>query len=372
MARSEQTPLVVDVLEGPAAGASIALVGREMPYRSGNGGSVSYEEELRTKITWYPGNRTGSHHIGGPKLAPTTFNGVWKERYLGEDRPIDLVEMFTELLEQGCQVRVSWQTIVRQGVVKRVKMTPGLPVGGLGDLGWEITFEWSKGDLPTYIPQSSAGTLSFRDAMVNAATLVADVIDAVEGYVSVAGFFVGTASALFASVASSFSSAEEELAPTISQQAQASSDSGDVSALPTRTAELASTAAGAAIAGAADVADIAAAASPARTTVDDGLEAILGDATSRYAIIEKSYAAIDAQFELRTRLEAQLKPPQFARLTPVGGQDFRELANRYYGDADLWKRIATVNGVDTSVVPDDLDYILIPLSLPEATDRGAG
>lgn len=368
MARSEQTAVLIEVLEGPNSGGVFELAGRELPYRAGSGGQISFAREQRTKLTWYPGNRTASQQIIGPKLLPTTFSGVWKERYLGEDRPIDLVELFEELCDQGSQVRVSWQTIVRQGIVKSVKWSPGQPVGGLTDIGWEVAFEWSRADVPRTIPRLGSSPLSLRDELVEASASLGDLIDALEIYASARDFFVGLRSSTFRSVERAIQSVVTAIRPSLATEVQAASEFADEPQLPARLVESANAATGEAIAQAAVASDILVGVFPADATIDDSLPSILLDAIERYDANDAAFEAMEQQFDARLQLEELARPPTFARVVPLSGTDLRDVAIEWYGDADLWLQIAQANGLEDSKIPEGLSEITVPLGLSAATD----
>lgn len=372
MARSDQTSLLFEVLEGPAAGAVVELVGRAMPYRSGAGGGISYGKTQRTKLTWYPGNRRGSQQIVGPTIQPTTFDGVWKDRYLGEDRSIDLVELFEELLEQGCQLRCAWQTIERQGVIKSFTWYPGTPDGGVDSLRWEMTCEWNA-DL-TQPQRGTVGTadLSIRDQVARAAGALSDLMDAVERFVDGTQTFVGLIRTSAEATRRQLKDLVDRMLPALDGEAEVAIASGDQAVLPARLVEGASAAAGDAQEASAEVAEVTAAFFPANSQEDDNLEAILDDAIAKYDLIDQSRISMEEQYDLRLRMEEIARPDQFTAIVPVAGADLREVAIQYYGDADLWTRIAKFNGLENSKIPADLEELVIPLNLPDATDDRLG
>ena len=88
--------------------------------------------------------------------------------------------------------------------------------------------------------------------------------------------------------------------------------------------------------------------------------------------MDQSFSAMTEVFELRLRLEEIVRPEAFTTITPVPGSDLRIVAIEFYGDADLWPRIAKQNGLETSAIPDDVEVLVIPLSLPDATDERIG
>ena len=371
MARNDLTDYVIEVLEGPASGAVVPLTGRELPYRAGAGGSLGYGRTMRSKLTWYPGNRVASQQIIGPILKPTTIDGTWKDRYLGTDRAIDLVDLFEELLDSGVQLRVSWSTIVRQGIVKDVDWKPGVPTGGLGDIGWTIVFEWNSAGEP---PRRRVGEsdIALRSGLVRAANAVASIGETLNRAVKSFNFFVGLVRISTQSIRRTIDDIVEAFAQPLETLAFSAARLGDEPNLPARFVEDASAAAASAQDNAGLAADTISAIFPGAVTIDDGLESILGDALDRFAISEEALAAARELFVQRVRLEAIIRPAAFATVTAVVGSDLRDLAIRFYGNADVWDRIAKQNGLVQSIVPDGVDVLVIPLSLPDATDEKIG
>jgi hypothetical protein len=366
------TNYVIEVLEGPNAGAVMTLEGRMLPYRAGAGGSISYGRTQRTKLTWYQGNRVASQQIIGSVLQPTTINGVWKERYLGEDVPIDLVELFEELLDSGVQLRVSWETIVREGIIKQFTWAPGDPTGGLTDIRWECVFEWRLAGNPPRRRPVGEGRGSLRNGCVRASDAIGDLLQLVDDFNKESERFVGLTKVAFQPAQDDL---EDQLA--VFETSMKSIDSsaarmGDEGNLPARLLEDTSSALEAAQTAAGETAEITAGIFPGSVIVADSMEDILLGAIDRYDILDAVFDALVALFDQRVRVEAITRPPQFTKVTPTVGGDFRTLAIQFYGNADLWTRIAQANGVDTSEIPDDLNEVIVPLSLPQAVDPGEG
>jgi hypothetical protein len=371
MARSDQTSWLIEVLEGPSAGFVLELVGRSMPYRAGAGGSVSFGGTQRSKLTFYAGNRTASQQIIGRTIDPTTINGAWKERYLGEDRPIDLVEVFEGLRDQGVQVRIFWQTIERIGIIKTFRWSPGDPVGGLGDIKWECTFEWrSTGEPP--VPRVAGEVLTLRDDTMSAAASLATLGQFLEDLVQSVGSFAGQARVTFAATRRAIEDLVDELSQPLTTEAEAAARMSDEASMPASLVEDVSTAAGSALLIASEAAEIVSGIFPSATTVGDTLEDVIGGYLERVEVVDEAFRSMEDQFDLRLRLEEIIRPDAFAEVTAEPGTDLRELAIRYYGEADLWRRIAKQNGFESSVVPDDATLVIIPLNLPDATDERIG
>lgn len=368
MARSDQTAFRVRPLEGPFSGQNIDLIGRQLPYRAGGGGNISFGREQRTRLTWYPGNRVASQQVIGPVLKPTTINGVWKERFLGVDQPITLVELFEELCNTGVQVRVSWQTIVRIGIVKRVEWAPGDPTGGLTDIRWTIEFEWVSEDVGGTIRRINQNELQLRDVLIQCANQLLRLGGALDLFAQGVDSFVGLLSQPFRSTATQLSTLEEERESQFGVLSQAAVDSGTEVQIPSRIAQPAVSAAEGSQSNVAETSDVVAKIFPSTTTADDSLESILNQAIDRYNVIDESTTALRLAFEVRLRFEPLIRPDEFTVVAANPGTDLRRVAIQFYGDADAWPRIARFNGIEGSVIPEDVDDLVIPLSVPDALD----
>lgn len=372
MARSDQTNFLFEVLEGPFAGVVVTLGGRSLPYRAGAGGSISFGRTQRTKLTWYPGNQAASQQIIGPTVAPTTINGVWKERYLGEDAPIDLVELFEDLLDSGVQLRVSWQTIERRGIIKQFTWAPGDPVGGLTDIRWEMVLEWNSAAAIAPGDFTGQSTISLRDGMIRAGESIGITTESLQDFIENVGTFVGLPVRTFQATKTALESIIGALAAPLTTVSTTAARMGDEAALPNRLLEDAATAVASAQITGGDAGELVGNVSPISTTQADDLETIINEHLERAQIIDQTFDMIDENFEQRLRLEELIRPEAFTTIVPIIGQDLRELAIQFYGDADLWRRIANYNGIENSVVPNDVEELVIPLSLPDALDQGIG
>lgn len=367
MARSDATDFVVDVLEGPAAGGQVILSGRMLPYRGANGGSVSFGMSQRSKLVWYQGNPVATQLVFGPELKPTTINGVWKERYLGEDQPIDLVEQFEELLMTGVQVRVAWSTIERQGIVKEFSWVPGVPTGGLGDIQWSCTFEWSSAGAPLG-RLVNGQDLGLRDLTSKATAAFGQLRDLTDTLVGTVSAFAGLGHNLSAAIGTSVEDVSNDSAIAFSTLYQTAVRYGTGDPTPS-THEDAVAAATRAMDASADYAQTVATIFPGATSVSDDADLILLQHLDRVDVVDQAFDTLDALFSMIARLEDELRPEAFVVLRPTRRMDLRELAVRFYGDPDKWLRIAHANGItEGSKVPDDVDELTIPLSASSVVD----
>lgn len=369
MARSEATDFIIEVLEGPLAGQVLRLSGRGLPLRDG---SFSLGRKQRTKLSFYSGNKQGSHQIIGPVLLPSTIVGIWDERYLGEDVPIQMVEQFEAVHDSGAQVRMFWSTIERTGVIERFVWRPGAKTGGLHTISWECSFEWNSAGDDTPARFVGESPLTLREQTAEAANGLADLAEAIGQFIDTTNYYVGLARIPFQDDRQALEDRVEAIGPQLDTLSVSASRMGNEPDIRAGLLEDSSGAAGRAQQEAGEVAEITSGIFPAAATNQDGLVAILNEALVRYELSEEALTVARQQYELRRRLEALVRPPIFARIVAVPGSDLRRLANDWYGQADLWDRIAKQNGLDGSVIPDDVREILIPLSLPDATDQKRG
>jgi hypothetical protein len=362
MARSDQTAFLFEVLEGPLEGQAKELTGRMLPFRPSHGGSLSFGVEQRVKTTFYPGSREGSQQIAGPKLSPTTINGHWSARYLGEDTPIALVEFFSELCSQGVRVRVSWQTRTNEGVIKSFKETPGQTTGGRDEIAWEMVLEWAREVAGPRVPRvQSMPATSVRDACADVAVNLADVGEQLLGFTASAEFFVGLGRSIFGGSKAELEESVEDLGPALAACANAAARAGIESELSRSDAEATlatlETSRGALSRASAVLAELP----PGVVREDDGLPAVLADERERRALVERAIAALRQQWVLEEELESRVRPTDHARVVAVAGQDLRALSNRYYGTPDRWRLIRRANGFDGDVVPEGVGEVIVPL-----------
>lgn len=372
MARSDPTDFTFTILEGRDAGLVIPLRGWSMPLRGGDGGEISFGRTMKKRTVWYPGNAVASQQIIGPQLDATKINGYWPERYLGTDVPIDLVETFERLHNSGAQIRIDWQTRSLVGTIGAFRWVPGDPVGGLTDITWSLTFDpISEGDLPA-APKVQGQRSNERDDLVGAATRTAGVLKSIEEFVSGVDSFVGLVNAGFQPDKRELADLSEAIDRVITEEAQLAARMVDEVDFTSEQVNGAASAAAAATALLGEVSQVAADIFPARLVVSDELAPVLDESVARYDIIDDAIEAMESQFDSQVRFSAIAAPAPFVRIPAVAGTDLRDVAIDYYGNADLWFRIAERNGIEDSVIPDDVDEIIVPIDLPQSDDARFG
>lgn len=373
MARSDPTDFVFTVLEGPLAGLVVPLAGWSAPLRGGDGGEISFGRVQRKKTVWYPGSRVGMQQIIGPKLEPTKINGYWPERYLGTDVPIDLVETFEAITDSGSQVRIDWQTRSLVGTIGDFRWVPGDPVGGLTDITWSLTFDPVSDGADTRTPPRVQGQrANSRDDMVDAAQQAAGVVTSIQDFVSGVDSFVGLASVAFQPEKKELEDLVSQLNQAVTDEAQLAAQMVDDIDLTSQAVSGAATTTARAVVLLGEVSQRVADIFPARVVVSDDLASVLNDAVQRLDLADQATLAMEQQFASRVAFEREARPAAYVRIPAVAGSDLREVAIEYYGNADLWIRIAERNGLEDSRIPEDVTEIVVPLSLPENNDPRVG
>lgn len=360
------TEFVVEVLEGRGKGTVAILTGREKPHR----GTLSYEVQQQTVLTWYPGNPEASQQILGPREGPTTISGVWSDRYLGAGRSAELAAFFRDLCREGAAVRVVWTTNVRTGVVRRAKTTPGVPTGGAGDLAWEVEFEWRSSADTRRAPSAEEAAGDFRDDVSASAEELESFYSTLDEALSRllgsdADRFSDEAyrAASGAAVRSPFAGTRIELdllkrsVVELEELGRAIGEDGPPAVSQVERV-LAAAANVAALAG--SIGDVFADLFHADVSGDDSLPGVVSVALARADAFDAESEAIVRAVELGWRADELARPDAIAVVPAVSGSDLRRIAIAHYGDADLWTEIAAANGLEDSVVPDDVFEIVVP------------
>lgn len=363
-AQPTDTTIVFEVLEGPEAGRRIVLSGRKMPTRGSSGGTVSYEAEQHTVLTWYPGNPVASQQVLGARELPTQFNGVWSDRYLGPGQAKALSEAFFRILRTGVQVLVVWDVFVRQGLVRKFKITPGTPTGGSGDLGWEMTCEWNRAvdrAAPALFPD-----FDLQTNVVVSSEAIARYKAEVEEKTSDITYQFGMASQSLSAAVAGIVVDLEELGRLSEQLADVGARLAD--SMVAKEVEAAIALSGASLVRAAALGATFGDLFHGTVSPSDSMAAVVGVALLRADVVDASVEVIDRSWSVQSQAEKIARPQVYATIVAVPGSDLRRVAIRYYGDADLWSRIAKANGLESSIVPAGIREIVVPLDLNSSMD----
>lgn len=139
---------------------TLTLIGRALPYRP-----LTFEGSMRAEFTWYPGNPISTVQMLGPQEGTTSINGMWKDRFIKTTTDLglpvigqtgkayyngglvnnvsDLVKLADGFRRRGQLLEITWDGIVRQGILTKFKHT----WHRVEDVEWEMEFTWmSQGE----------------------------------------------------------------------------------------------------------------------------------------------------------------------------------------------------------------------------------
>lgn len=171
---------------------TVTLTGRGLPYRP-----IAFGTSHRAEFTPYPGNPVRTVQGLGPQEDDSTWNGVWKDRFIGlypypvyysqngqltyVQTVVDLIELFNDIVRKGQEVVVQWGPEVRRGLLTNVTrqwMT-------IHDVMWSFKFEWSSQNDPE-VPAVLAKDTDFANAQGSLTTKVQALTDLIDDAISVA------------------------------------------------------------------------------------------------------------------------------------------------------------------------------------------
>lgn len=355
-------------------GDKFDLVGRALPYRG-----LSFEVTQRIQTTWYPGNPVATQQAMGATDSNTTIQGVWKDRYLGDPgdptfaalmdgsafdpvgdgQASNLIRNFELLCRYAVPVEVRWgagfsggtltgQVVVRRGLIKRFKWTPDRPQ----DQAWEMEFEW-RGTEQTAAKPVAVKLTDARAQLTQLASQFDDASDVLKGIKETDRALLygipAAASAAIDDITTALDAANEQVADIVAGVVGGIHadggilDYGNASyAIALLTSSVDSIRKG--------VEQIKALPLYAISVRDDALDLLtltsdlFGGAAAAEDVLEDAVAA-------RDDLAGQTFQGVVAEVHAAAGTDLRDLALRFYGNADLWFTIAKYNGLSTSLVP---------------------
>ncbi len=143
------TVITIETVDSDApAPNKVTLRGRAMPYKG-----VNFGVEQRTKKRTYPGNPVSTQQVLGAEEQDSTFNGMWKARYLGKSIIIDGDEdtisapgqadnLFSRMARSGVLYKVKWLHNSRTGILKEFEMEWDQET----DANWRMEWEWQSRD----------------------------------------------------------------------------------------------------------------------------------------------------------------------------------------------------------------------------------
>jgi hypothetical protein len=348
-------PLSIQVLDAPlssrvfqpAVGIGvIQLEGRSLPYRP-----IPFEGRQRVKTTYYAGNTVATQQVMGPIEEPTTITGIWKDKFLGNDQAIALAENLDLIRRSGVQLQVTWGSFVRRGILARLKF----PMDRFQDVAWEMEFQWNGRGNTVAPPITATGVQNPREGLTAVSNGLTEVRDAVTNYTDgvmarVYGFTQTTQIQFDVTI-----NAALDLIGVIDSAASATTA---LASVPRYVLEQ-----GIAVCKTArsslqnfeeSITDI-----PGELTHDydltkelkDSAQDLLQYLAQKLDILKLSTIQKEVAVNTLVELDGQLFPEILAEERPPAGTDLRDLANRHYGDPDLWFIIAQYNGIVGSQVP---------------------
>lgn len=348
---NEGAPLIITELTGQKR--QVTLRGRALPYRA-----PEFPVTQRSKVTYYTGNPEGTMQLFGPEWGGTTFNGVWRDKYLQPDidtqsvpvvvkgfsQPTTceaLIGIFEELMLSGSTLEVQWSAYRRFGILKRFTPTPDRTE----DQAWSAEFEWF-GDGTQAPEQTQLASLDVDklqgamnalndlsafdplDTLVSYEARIFSLIDAIQSQVD----DVLTQCRTLANLAT--------LPQRVVQGIRASATSVAflVGQLLQETVEAGYTIA----------------------MTDDGVAGVFSMEAYRRDLAFFGGVLRESVLSAAQNLEQRAEPDAVRLVTMDQSGSLRVMAQKEYGSADAWQTLADANGFESSQVPPGTLVIVPP------------
>jgi len=333
---------------------ALALTGRGLPYRP-----YTLKTKQRVEMTWYPGNPVATATVLGAAEEPTTIQGMWKDKFIGEPGAItfagsditnvrEAAEIVDELVRSGRLLEVTWDLTTRHGHLTSFEKSWTTT----RDLQWTMTFDWiSRGD--AIAPVVVVIDASLGDAVGTLQQLNTDLQAEAEapfptspGYQQLLQGYLedidGFVNELFDTAANL---ARTALTPVDAVRRAIAT----VSNLVFRCAELAAFLK----AEAAAYLNVGAAIGGLLFQEKLGAEIYVRELLRRTRVLRD--AAVGQRAVFLRQLRDELVGTHVAR----DGEDLRAIAETYYGSPFEWRRIMEFNNLTTSVLQRG-QHLLIP------------
>jgi nucleoid-associated protein YgaU len=349
--------LVIQELTGSQR--SITLRGWALPQRGPDFGG-----RLRTKTTWYAGNKVGTLQVLGPEVTPTEFEGYWMDRHLGDpdegqqivtegfdtvELAVDLVAAFESIRDSGNRLRVEWGPFVRNGVLAEFTPRPERT----NDIKWKMSFEWDARDDAT---QPRATTDEPPDT--------AELRERQNGSDDQQAFAPKqTDPDFFAEVAERAAEVRRRTGDVFDKVREAQG----AAVIPIRSIR-------------GIVTDVEAMRTEANGLLVHLVESFTDEVTSFDDLFStlavegwrrtqaRRVSDLRAQAQLTARQVRTTGQPEPVRIVETReGDTLRRIAWKVYGVSDEWQRIAAANGLTDSLVPVGLMLVIPPLGAPVDT-----
>jgi len=349
----DQFPLTITELTGDQR--VLRLEGRALPYRD-----IEWSGEQRTDKTLYPGNPTATMQVFGPEEKETAFNGIWKDRFLGNTDPtapapatldgnaltdaVSLAEVADDFRRKGQLVEVQWGPYLRRGIMTKFKSKTLKDYGSVRDLGWEMEFDWiNQGDpaTPPLVNGVDWASLNSKlgarvDDMTNTVQAPPTPLDP-----GVSGSLAGTVASLQQQAAAMSSS--------VSLLADQTYTLPDIAGSAVSSLLIVKGLAGQVIDGLDSLAvtvmalfDLVPGAQP---TLGQTLASALYQRTTIDSARQMQWFAAQNASDVQQQSDAS---PLLAVYVARAGDDLRGLSSLYYGVPDHWRDILVFNGLASS------------------------
>lgn len=363
---SSSLPFQIRVIEGAMSTALLQdgqppgilqLVGRALPFRP-----MKFGTGQRVQTTFYPGNPVGSQLTIGPKLKPSVFNGEWNDKYLGNGQAEALKELLETISEAGVSVEVTWPMAALGGTTEAPTITgkPTVRIGildefdwtylyGIEDIAWEAHFDWrAKGGTSAQAPISATGTLNPREGF-------ADVAADLQLFKAMGQAFLespGVASIGVPQAAqNAFNNVFAVVDSAVDAVIQATSGVTSATLIPAAAAQQLITSCQSGAQACANMVDNLMAIDLLVLEVQDSALGLLRLVDPLFDAAHQADAAAETCCDNAVGIQQATIPDVIATVIAPAGTDLRDLALKFFGDADAWQAIAIANDITGSAVP---------------------
>lgn len=319
---------------------------------------AKWGQKMRVQTTFNPGNPVGTQQVIGKTLEPTTFTGEWNDIYLGDGQAMILRAQFERICNAGVSVEVTWggalsgelgapvlsgDPIVRVGIMTAFAATPDR----VQDVKWEATFDWRSAGESAAPPIAATGKLNPSEGFAD----LADQLDlATATWVAVSEgpqFAVGLPQVALDAMAQAFGAVDTAV-DTISQ---VTAGITSTVVIPTQAALQLVAACQTGLQAIVTMESTLLGVNQTLLEVTDSALGLLKLKDQILTTLQGWGAAKGACVDASDGMQQYVESDVIAEVRAPAGTDLRDLAIRYYGDADLWWAIAKANGIDGSAVP---------------------
>lgn len=364
---SDPTSFTIKTTSAPLR--SLELRGRALPYQP-----FELEGSMRAEFTWYPGNAVATTQMLGAQEKPTVVKGKWKDRFIRQTNdagiPVtntgqalldglavadvfSLAQAVDEIRLAGQEVEVTWDSHIRRGILLRFRQT----WTRREDLDWEMEFQWTsrgKEQSPVTLPANP----QTQDFSAQASVAVERLRAALRPPAfSVVEEFTSKVSAAF-----------EEIDDAALAVENAVRSSLDLALSPVEAAERGLAAAESMRVAASNIVAAVEQSPPlelikravgASATEESLGDAIAADAWSRE--IKQSSVALQAvaSAEADTLQAIARQESLIAVFVAKQPMDLRDVALKYYGTQEEWRRILVYNALESSRLTAG-QHVLVP------------